>query len=187
MTKKPDYEYIYAITAKTTPLDSDCGELCGSICCRPHRKKVLGMYLFPGEETMFSGAENWLDYERHDPLLYDFPDNWEYPVFFVKCTPPCPRQARPLSCRLFPLAPHLLQDGTLLIIHETIILPYRCPLITRKIPLRVDFIETVALTWQELLKDDRIYRLVEEDSRQRETETGKLPEILHCSSLARKT
>jgi hypothetical protein len=187
VTEIIDYKYLYSITEKTTPLGSDCGELCGSICCRPHRKKVLGMYLFPGEEIMFSGREHWLEYEQHDPMLYDFPDNWEYPVFFIKCTAPCPRQARPLSCRLFPLAPHLLLDGTLLIVYETMKLPYRCPLITRKIPLQANFIDTVALAWQELLKDSRIYSLVAEDSRQREAETGRIPEILRCSEPVRES
>lgn len=186
MTKTVDYAYLYAITERITPLDSDCGALCGSRCCRPHPKKVLGMYLFPGEEIMFSGQEHWLEYEKHDPLLYDFPDNWTYPVTFVKCLRPCPRQARPLSCRLFPLAPHLLQDDTLLIIHETMKLPYRCPLISKKMPLREDFIDTVALSWRELLKDHRIYRLVAEDSRRRE-ESGEIPQILRVQESGGKT
>ncbi len=179
----PDYKYLYQITENVTPLDKDCGELCGSVCCRPHGKKTLGMYLFPGEEVMFKGNEQWLEYERHDPKLYDFPDNWEYPVFFVKCTPPCPRKDRPLSCRLFPLAPHLLEDGSLLIIHETMKLPYRCPLIVRNTSLREDFIDMVTEVWQELLKNDKIYRLVQEDSRQRERDLHKLPRVFRLQHL----
>ncbi|MBM7855655.1 hypothetical protein JOC37_002060 [Desulfohalotomaculum tongense] len=171
MTKKTvDYKKLYNLTGDVTPLQGDCGNLCRSICCQPDKENTLGMYLFPGEEVMFTGKEDWLRWERRHPVEDEFPPSWSYPVYFVRCTKPCPREKRPLSCRLFPLAPHLLGDDTLLLIYETLPLPYSCPLITEKIPLRKDFIKAVAQCWQELLKDQRIYDLVKMDSKEREQE-----------------
>jgi len=165
------------MTNNITPLEDDCGKLCGKICCRPDMNNTLGMYLFPGEEGMFTGKENWLLWEQRDPVEDDFPATWSYPVYFIRCTEPCPRKQRPLSCRFFPLTPHLLKDGKLILIYETLDLPYICPLIRRKTPLRKDFIEVVVRCWQELLIDQRVRDLVEMDSQDREKE-GKQPCII---------
>lgn len=177
MTNKVDYQKLYKLTADVTPLEEDCGELCGKICCRPDQENTLGMYLFPGEEKMFTGNEDWLHWERRDPRRDDFPPSWVDPVYFVRCTKACPREMRPLSCRFFPLTPHVLKDKRLILIKETLELPYTCPLIIQDIPLSPDFIEVVAQSWQELLKDFRIRDLVEMDSAEREL-AGKLPKIL---------
>ncbi|MHB8918735.1 MAG: hypothetical protein ACYC4H_11980, partial [Desulfocucumaceae bacterium] len=69
-----DYHYLYALTATVTPLDYDCGVLCGSTCCRPNRKNSLGVYLFPGEESRFVEGQDWFVREFHDPAEYDFPE-----------------------------------------------------------------------------------------------------------------
>ncbi len=182
-TPPVDYKYLYVLTGRATPLDGDCGLLCGSICCRPDRKNSLGVYLFPGEESLFPEKGSWFAREHHDPKEYDFPDNWTGPVHFIKCHSPCPREARPLACRFFPLAPHLLTDGTLLLIHETARLPYKCPLIAGNVPLRGDFIEVTALAWQVLLKDPRILKLVEEDSRERERTLRGVPAVIWAGAV----
>jgi hypothetical protein len=174
---KVDFKRLYKLTADVTPLYGDCGQLCDSVCCRPDNENSLGMYLFPGEKVMFTEKEEWLQWEKHDPKEDDFPESWWDPVNFIKCTKPCPREKRPLACRLFPLAPHLLKDNTLLLIYETLALPYVCPLIEDNIELRPDFIEVVAECWQELLKDSAIRDLVEMDSRDRE-DAGHLPTIV---------
>lgn len=179
----PDFTYLFALTEKVTPLAKDCGKLCQSICCQPQKDKILGMYLFPGEEIMYTGKEPWLKIEKQDPGEYDFPENWTSPVYFVTCTKQCPREKRPLSCRLFPLAPHFLDNKKLVLIYETINLPYTCPLIQKKIPLEKNFIETTAKVWQELLQDPRIYTLVSKDSKQREEEKSEKIDILWASSL----
>ncbi|MDD3653429.1 MAG: hypothetical protein PHO01_04485 [Desulfotomaculaceae bacterium] len=176
--KTVNYKEIYRITSAITPIQSDCGELCGKVCCQPDSEDDLGVYLFPGEECMFTGKEKWLQWERRHPDEDDFPPSWEYPVYFVRCTGLCPRKQRPLNCRFFPLAPHLLKDDTLFLIHETLELPYLCPLIARRIPLRKDFMEVTALCWQRLLADPRIRDLVEMDSRERERE-GCRPNIIY--------
>ncbi|MFZ5647030.1 MAG: hypothetical protein ACOY30_05355 [Bacillota bacterium] len=175
---KVKYRYLYQLTNNVTPLEDDCGLLCGSVCCRPDHKNSLGVYLFPGEESLFPGDEEWFTREYHDPCEHGFPDNWKEPVHFLKCCGPCDREKRPLACRFFPLAPHLLSDGTLLLTYETARLPYRCPLVYKKIPLKEDFIEKVALSWSLLLEDIRIRRLVDEDSRERERNLSAIPAII---------
>ncbi|MTI81904.1 MAG: hypothetical protein FH758_13700 [Firmicutes bacterium] len=180
-----DYKKLYQITANITPLESDCGKMCKSICCQPDGEDSIGMYLYPGEEAMFTDKEDWLRWEHRHPEEDEFPPSWQYPVNFIRCTKPCPREKRPLSCRFFPLTPHLMRDNTLLLIHETIDLPYSCPLITHRIPLRNDFIDIVARSWRELLKDHRIFDLVTMDSREREQE-GYLPEVVWEGELTVK-
>lgn len=163
-----DYHYLYRITAEPTPLRKNCGTLCGSVCCQPGPHNELGIYLFPGEEVMFTRRENWLIWEAQDPAEQLFPTSWPNPVYFVRCMGPCPREARPLACRFFPLTPHLQPDGRLLLIYETLELPYQCPLIVTGQPLQKKFIQTVNTAWLLMLKDQRIRDFVEEESRDRE-------------------
>lgn len=184
MLTPEDYRKLYQLTEKVTPLASDCGQLCSSVCCRPNPKDSLGMYLFPGEEVMFTRKEDWLEWEEHDPQEYLFPISWKDTVYFIKCKRPCPRDMRPLACRFFPLTPHLLRDGTLLMIYETMSLPYNCPLIAHKLPLEPNFIQTVGHCWQVLLQDPRIRDLIAEDSLEREEDGEELPEVLFCESPA---
>lgn len=178
---RPDYNYLYKITCDVTPLPTDCGVLCSSICCRPNHRQKLGVYLFPGEEVTLLKTKPWYTLEYHDPQKYNFPNNWEDPVYFLKCHKPCPREARPLACRFFPLAPHLLQDGTLLLIYETTELPYKCPLITRKIEIQEQFIDTVAFAWESMIKDPLIHQLVKDDSKERENIFQSIPTVLWSS------
>lgn len=182
--KSIDYDFLYEITSGITPLEGDCGLLCGSVCCRPDNQNSLGIYLFPGEECQFTGREKWLVWEYHNPADYSFPDNWKDPVSFLKCTAPCPRDKRPLACRFFPLAPHILANGkTLFLIHETIKLPYRCPLIFENITIIKSFTKTIAQAWQILLRDPRIHKLVVEDSREREKTLISIPPVLWSGSI----
>ena len=163
-----NYQKLYQLSENATPLIYDCGELCGRLCCQPGKNTNLGMYLYPGEEIMFTGREDWLEWEQREPADDYFPLSWGKPLYFVSCTKPCPRANRPLSCRFFPLAPHILSDNTILLIHETMQLHYKCPLITQDKPLESDFIQMVGQCWRILLKDHRIRDLVILDSKDRE-------------------
>ena len=168
-----DYRELYRLSEKVTPLRSDCGLLCGKLCCQPGKTVNLGMYLFPGEEVMYTGREDWLAWEQRDPTEDYFPSSWTKPLYFISCTKPCPRAGRPLICRFFPLAPHLLYNDTLLLIHETMTLSYKCPLIIQDQPLEEDFIQMVGRCWRSLLTDRRIRDLVVMDSRDREMSIAK--------------
>lgn len=162
-----DYQEIYKILEQATPLKEDCGQLCGEVCCKQSDEN-LGMYLLPGEVAMFHGQEDWLVWEEQNPEYYDFPPSWDKTVYFIRCIKACPWEKRPIQCRTFPLAPHLTKKGELILIRETIPLPYQCPLITNKVPLEEKFIRGVFKAWSKLIQDPQIYDLVEYDSRLRQ-------------------
>lgn len=174
--RKRTYEAIYRLLDRVSPLDRDCGTLCGAVCCTCEESKEteqeLGIYLLPGEEKLFSGKEDWLIWSREPAEDFDFPESWTGKVAFVKCkTPPvCPREKRPLQCRFFPLEPHLTEDGSLHLILCSTPLPYSCPLITEKMELTPAFIQATYTVWAHLLHDPRIFDLVEMDSADREAD-----------------
>lgn len=111
MTYRELYRQAYRILNDTTPLEVDCGQLCGARCCQSEGEEESGMYLFPGEEVMFHGAGDWVRIEDSDFVSGGKP----VPILF--CQPPCPRELRPLACRIFPLVPYF-KNGTLEIIKD---------------------------------------------------------------------
>ena len=111
------YTQIYRRLDKVTPLPVDCGRSCGAACCEDNETGT-GMYLFPGEEAMFSlpeekktqllsGEEGVLREESE--WLHITPSEFVVegrPVLLATCGGSCPRHLRPLSCRIFPLVPY---------------------------------------------------------------------------------
>lgn len=77
-----------------TPLQSDCGRLCGGACCQGDEQ--TGMLLFPGEDALYAGC----DFAR--VLRAGFSLCGEEARLLV-CRGTCRREERPLACRLFPL------------------------------------------------------------------------------------
>ena len=80
-----------------TPLKTDCGRLCDKSCCQSDETGENGMVLFPYEERFYRKA------------MEDFPLRLIPDGSVVKggvrlvCEGHCPRERRPLACRLFPL------------------------------------------------------------------------------------
>jgi len=163
--KKHEYEAIYTLLDKVSPIDGDCGKLCGAACCTCQSPE-MGLYLLPGEEKIFSRREDWLKWDSLSAEEYEFPESWHGKIHFLKClkAPFCDRKKRPLQCRTFPLAPHLDDDDNLYLIYHSSKLPYSCPLITDKISLNEDFIKATYEAWSRLITDPLIYDLVEMDS-----------------------
>lgn len=95
------YCELYQQLEHVTPLRFDCGRLCGGACCRSDPEQP-GMYLFPGEEAMFSGKAG---FTVTGAVLPGYG-----PVPLLACEGACTRSERPLSCRVFPLAPALASD-----------------------------------------------------------------------------
>jgi len=163
---------MYRLLDMVSPIEGDCGELCGCICCdcealvEAARKSELVMYLLPGEEKVFTRKEDWLTWSVDPAGNYGFPASWHGAVYRVKCkTPPhCVRELRPLQCRTFPLAPHLMLDGAFHLVWNTDPLPYRCPLVAEMAPLQKSFIQATFTVWKRLIRDPLIYDLVELDS-----------------------
>ena len=166
--RKRTYQAIYRLLDRVSPLSADCGLLCGAVCCCPPEQddQELGIYLLPGEEKLFTRKEPWLIWNVEDAEDFDFPASWRGKIYFVRCTcaPKCPRKMRPLQCRFFPAAPHLTEDGRLLLIRSDLELPYSCPLITDKTELEHSFLKATHTVWRHLIRDPLLLDLVRYDS-----------------------
>ncbi|MGI6257371.1 MAG: hypothetical protein ACOYJU_04825 [Anaerovoracaceae bacterium] len=166
--RKDTYLAMYRLLNSVSPLATDCGELCGSICCLPVGED-LGIYLLPGEEKVFTQREDWISWDSESVDGYEFPDSWRGKVYFIRCktAPICPREMRPLQCRFYPLEPHLTEDDRLLLIWSTANTPYTCPLIREEMTLEPSFIKASYTVWKRLIEEPLIYDLVKLDSDQR--------------------
>ena len=166
--KKSDYIEIYKMLDKVSPVPYDCGTLCGSACCMVQDKDYV-MYLLPGEEKMFTGKEEWLDWGKDRVEDYEFPESWYGNVYYIRCknAPVCHREQRPIQCRTFPLAPYIDEDGVLQLIYNTGDYSYRCPLVENYDELDEEFIRVTYEAWKRLLRDPYIFDLVEMDSEMR--------------------
>lgn len=150
------------ILADVTPLESDCGVLCGHKCCtyEPSNPDAeAGVYLIPGELPLFDGTEDWLRWQFHRTTDYDFAPSWDAhgQIPFMVCHKLCRREKRPFECRTYPLQPFLHDDGEL----EMRYAPWAegfCPLPGRyRIgELRPDFVAAAHRAWSVLLQDPEI-------------------------------
>lgn len=85
-----------------TPLLTDCGALCGAACCHSDADGQGGVYLFPGEETLYAGVP----WAKVTPCELEGAD-----AHILLCNGTCERALRPLGCRIFPLTPVLRRSG----------------------------------------------------------------------------
>lgn len=98
-------EEARAALGELTPLKRDCGRLCGAACCQPDETGLNGMLLFPFEETCYSRP------------IEGFPFRLvEVDTLFkggkrLICEGTCPREHRPLACRIFPLRLRIASDA----------------------------------------------------------------------------
>ena len=124
-------EKAYAIIGDLTPMDADCGALCGAACCRTDADGQGGVYLFPGEEGLLKDCD-WVTDIKPDSFA---------PI--MVCAGRCERTQRPLGCRIFPLTPVRGKNG-----RWTVRLDARaramCPLVNSGIGgLNPDFVKAV--------------------------------------------
>ncbi len=180
---KEQYEEIYRLLDRVSPLDTDCGKLCGAACCTQSYAdgEEMGIFLMPGEEALFGPEDDaWLERTHESAEDLGFPASWVESVAFVHCkTPPvCPREKRPIQCRTYPLTPHLDAEGHLTLVYNDLDMPYRCPLIEEQIPLNDDFVEATLKAWDMLIQDPRVRDLVREDSIEREEAVNMLADML---------
>lgn len=201
---KNEFPAVYRFLDHFSPIEGDCGKLCGCACCVCASEELaeasqtsdtasgpsvpeddpdysMGLYLMPGEEVMFTFDEDWIRWGYLQAEIYDFPESWHGPVPFFQClTPPvCPREKRPLQCRTFPLAPHLDVDGNLYMIYNQDPLPYSCPLTSDResYPLSPAFVKATFTAWKHLIRNPLIWDMVDLDSQIRE-EDGHPIEIV---------
>lgn len=91
----------YKMIGNLTPVPADCGKLCGAACCEGDDD--LGMLLFPGEAARLASVPRF----KVTRIRYMDSNAW-----LLICSGNCDRELRPLSCRIFPLAPHVSPNGT---------------------------------------------------------------------------
>ena len=176
--RKDDYRAIYRFLDRVSPVSFDCGTLCSSVCCGTPEDEdwdeEMGIYLLPGEDKLHERQNSWLEWSEESTDDYDFPPSWNGKVFFVRCkdAPNCPREKRPIQCRTYPLSPHFLDEGHLVLIWNTEDVPYNCPLIRDKYCLNRDFVRATYTVWKHLVRDPLILDLVETESVKREEKSS---------------
>jgi len=164
------YSKAYQLLKQVTPLETDCGLLCNKACC-DGGDEDLGMYLFPGEESVIFDSS----YFKIEPTNISLKDGSH--ILLAICDGKCDRSNRPLSCRIFPLTPYLTYQQTL-----TLDLDIRatgiCPLISGKKapPLHPDFIRSVRKAIRILAQDPQILDFIEKLSRILD-EYAQLPDL----------
>lgn len=166
-------EKIHEKLNRVSPVDYDCGRLCGEICCvyddETYANDDLILYLLPGEEMIYENNE-YFELKHFKISEINYPHSWKDGVYTVKCKNPpnCIRKIRPIQCRTFPLIPHISKDNHFYLIFDDSQYPYKCPLISDDIKLNDDFIDETYKTWRLLLQNHLVYDLVDMDSRKRE-------------------
>lgn len=170
---KENIKKIYKRLDQVSPVDFDCGKLCGEVCCvydaEDYHNEDLALYLLPGEELMYEDSDSFeLYYVDSSEIRY--PRSRKGRIYLVRCTnpPKCDRSIRPIQCRTFPLIPHLNKKGELHLIFDESEFPYKCPIIHDHIKLNDDFIKVTYETWSVLIKNPLVFDLVDMDSRIRD-------------------
>lgn len=146
-----NWNKIYRMLRGITPLPYDCGDICGKKCCSS--RTGAGVYLFPGEEDLFRQEESWCRIGQNHEETRHFTGRG---TILLSCNGRCPRDKRPLACRLFPLAPYLDKSGSLEIRFDKDLL-FICPLVRLDdiSLLNPAFVAGARRVWEELIKDGR--------------------------------
>ena len=155
------YLQIYRMFDRSTPLKVNCGDLCGSICCKG---EDCGMYLFPGEEEVYKLlSPDWVNIEKSD-FTYSL-DGKVYHTPLAVCQGKCDRYERPLACRIFPLTPYINSKDELEIVTD--------PRAKRLCPLakafyldefESDFLNNIRKSFLLLMKNKRVRAFLKEYS-----------------------
>ena len=180
---KKTIQRIYQRLDEVTPVDFDCGKLCGEVCCvydadETHAEELV-LYLLPGEELMYEDSHDFeLYYMDSSDIRY--PHSWKDNRYLVKCKNPprCDRSIRPIQCRTFPLVPHISKNGEFHLVLDETEFPYECPIIRDHIKLNDDFINVTYEIWKMLISNPLVYDLVDMDSKDRDRRTSKYKIII---------
>ena len=155
---KKEIEEIYERLEKVTPVDFDCGSLCGEACCvydLKNPEEELALYLLPGEELMYEDSDSFdLYYFDRDEIEY--PPSWDDVVYL---------------CRTFPLVPHIDENGDFHLVLDETEFPYECPIASQHMKFNDDFLTVTFDVWKKLISNPLVYDFVEMDSRLRDERT----------------
>ena len=173
---KKSIKRIYKRLDEVSPVDFDCGTLCGEVCCvydadESHAEELV-LYLLPGEELMYENSDEFELYYM-DSSEIKYPHSWKDSIYLVKCKnpPKCDRSIRPIQCRTFPLVPHISKNGEFHLVLDETEFPYICPIIRDHIKLNEALINVTYEIWKKLITNPLVYDLVDMDSKDRDKRT----------------
>lgn len=138
MKKENVLKSCYSVLGKYTPLDFDCGKLCGGKCCGGDDN--TGMLLFPGEEALIDPNIN---------VISDDSGN-----YIAVCNGTCDRRKRPLACRIYPLFPIIIEEKGQEYIKTEFDRRADCPLTRGEIKISRRFCKAVRRVGKYLLLND---------------------------------
>lgn len=148
MTAQDRIQAARSLLETVTPLKTDCGKRCGAACCQSDEDGNGGMLLFPGEEALCLPDIGWATISESGLLLEG------KPVWFFTCDGTCPREARPLACRIFPLTPIIGPEGEPSVVLDVRAWPV-CPLMSHGIDgLSREFVAAVTAATALLYEDE---------------------------------
>ena len=144
----------YELLENVTPLDYNCGLLCGNKCCKG--SETDGMLLFPFEKEFF---ENHPDYK----VYFDE----KYNSDAVVCIKTCNRSERPLSCRIFPFFPYVekSEDEDKITVGTDVRALGECPVADEKMNIDKKFMRAIRIASQVLIRNDEIKNFLQTQSR----------------------
>ena len=159
----PAYVYLqlYRLFDNHTPICADCGGLCNKACCKGDD---MGMYLFPGEKSVYDLlSPSWAKVEESD-LSYSY-NGRNKKTGIVFCNGHCDRYQRPLACRIFPLTPYVTKSGKIDIIVDPRA-KSMCPLSNELKLEQYDrtFLKNIKRTFNILAKNKEVYAFLREYS-----------------------
>ena len=99
-------EEARGLLGDVTPLKTNCGRLCEGACCQSDETGENGMLLFPFEDRLYKKPIDGFSFR----LLPD--DTLFKGGMRLVCQGSCPREHRPLQCRLFPLRIRVESDSS---------------------------------------------------------------------------
>ncbi len=128
----------YSLLRRETPLSFDCGEICKSKCCKGDSN--TGMLLFPGEENLIDKEITVKETESGDKIAV--------------CAGRCDRNKRPLSCRMYPLFPLVIEENGKVCIKTVKDFRADCPLINGEYKYSKRFLRKVKRVGEFLMLND---------------------------------
>ena len=83
--RKRTYRAIYRLLNRVSPVDYDCGTLCGAACCMVESEPdmEMGIYLLPGEDKIHRREGEGYRWTEESTEEFEFPESWKGKVFFL--------------------------------------------------------------------------------------------------------
>lgn len=175
------FDEVYLLLDKHPLALVDCGELCGKMCCCymfPDETET-GMELIPGEEDVFPLDAGWQCNRLLTGEIYDYPPEWGRAsgCIQIRCTEPCPREQRPVNCRIFPFQV-VAYEGQYYLALTGSNLKYSCPLLSRPELINPEFVEYARQAAVLLLEIPKFRQLVDWDSREVDLDSYSIMKVI---------